>query len=91
MLPLYRRLAEMERVEEEARISRAAVFPQSIEEYQSMDVKAAQLRVARYLMADDTKKEIMRTESSWSMQQTKVLDDLYKINVCLTICGNHCT
>ena len=71
----------MERSAEEARISRASVFPQSVGEYQSMDVPAAQLRVARYLMADDSRKELMRTESSWALQQTKPLDDLYQANV----------
>lgn len=71
-------------------MDRATKFPQSIEEYRSMstDVPAAQLRVARFLMADDSKRESMMTESHWVKHETDPLIDLYQSNVCCIV-SNH--
>ena len=81
MLSLQRTRVELERKEEEARISREAQFPMSTEEFRVMDSRAAQLRVARFLMADSSKKDQMRNESYWAWRQTQPLIVAYSNNV----------
>ncbi|EJD07369.1 uncharacterized protein FOMMEDRAFT_164356 [Fomitiporia mediterranea MF3/22] len=80
LLPLYRRRRDLEKQAELTRIRLAAQFPQTIEDYQRMDSKGAQLRVAKFLMAEDPKREEMRTESRWAWRQTEPLIQLYKNN-----------
>ncbi|TDL23810.1 hypothetical protein BD410DRAFT_827663 [Rickenella mellea] len=81
ILPLYKQRGILERAEEEARINRAARFPQSLSEYRSMDLKAAQVRIARFLMADPAKKEMMMTESRWAWRQTQPFVEEYGRNL----------
>lgn len=81
MMPLYKRRVELERSEEEDRINRAARFPLSSQEYRAIEVRAAQLRVAHFLMHDESKREQMRTESRWAWRQTQPLIDEYRKDV----------
>ncbi|KAH8116247.1 hypothetical protein DFH11DRAFT_1687892 [Phellopilus nigrolimitatus] len=80
LLPLYKRLRELKEMEEAARIKRESQFPQTIQEYRSMGLKDARLRVARFLMADAPKRELMRTTSHWAWRQTEPLIKEYNGN-----------
>lgn len=85
LLPLYKKRAELSRQEEQARIVRAAQFPQTINEFRSVEFRDAQLRVARFLMGDESKREQMRNESQWAWRQTEPLMREYTNNVSPTL------
>jgi len=80
MMPLWKRRVELERLEEEARVEREAQFPLTIFAYRGITNKAAQLRVARFLMADATRQEEMRSQSRWAWRQTDPLIQQYTHN-----------
>ncbi|KLO07446.1 hypothetical protein SCHPADRAFT_836717 [Schizopora paradoxa] len=77
---LQKRRAEMEEREEMERRVREAQFPQSVREYHAMSSRAAQLRVARFLMADSSKQDQMSTQSGWAWRQTQPLIKEYTAN-----------
>ena len=81
---LQKRRVEMEEREEMDRRVREAQFPQSVREYHAMSSRAAQLRVARFLMADPGKKDQMSTQSGWAWRQTEPLVKEYKSDVSLS-------
>ena len=56
-------------------------FPQSINEFRSVEFRDAQLRVARFLMGDEARREQMRGESQWAWRQTEPLIREYTNNV----------
>ncbi len=67
------------------RRAREAQFPQSVAEYHAMGSRAAQLRVARFLMADASKQDQMSTQSNWAWRQTEPLIKVYYSNVSLLL------
>lgn len=80
---LQKRRVETEEREEQERRIREAQFPQTVREYHAMNSRPAQLRVARFLMADTSKQDQMSTQSSWAWRQTQPLIKEYNINVSL--------
>jgi len=69
-LPLQRQLATLTLLER-------AIFPASSQEYFDIKNKDIQLRIARFLMADDLGKEKMMKEFGWSWGKVKTLCEVY--------------
>ena len=80
-MKLHRVRLEVERQAENERVRREAQFPLSIAEYTNLESKAAQLRIARFLMHNAVMRERMRTESGWAWRQTEPLIAAYNKNV----------
>ena len=92
VLPLYAQKRDMERKEEAARAKQLSQFPKTIEDWRRLgsnnsnsNNKNAQLYVARFLMADEPKREQMRDRARWAWRQTEPLIQMYKNNVSLEI------
>jgi len=80
LLQLHKRRVELEHAEEEARIIKMRKFPESIMDYSAMESRATRLRVARFLMAKESKKQEMRDASGWVYRQTQPLIVTYETN-----------
>ncbi|KAF5383637.1 hypothetical protein D9615_003808 [Tricholomella constricta] len=77
---LYVKLKRQEMADEEARQRREADFPMSIEDYKGKS-KDVQLRVARFLTANDPgRQERMLSEYRWASRQVKPLQEIFNKN-----------
>jgi hypothetical protein len=81
LIALHKKRIELESKEVLARISKEAMFPTSAADYRKMTSRAAQLRVARYLMADADVRERLRISSNWTSEDTRALIQEYITNV----------
>lgn len=82
LIPLHKKRVELERAEEDARINRESQFPTNADEYHNMSSRAAQLHVARFLMADVDTRQRISSGSRWPSGQTQALIQEYQTNVC---------
>jgi hypothetical protein len=73
-MPLYKQLASVES-------SDRSTFPSSVAEYSNMRNKDIQLRIARFLLADDVVKDKMIREFGWTWGKVRVLCEEYDRNV----------
>lgn len=80
LLPLIRRRRALRDREIKIRKQRDASFPQSIEEYHDIAERDVQLRVARFLAADNTEQERMMDKFGWAYRQVDPLRTAYKSN-----------
>jgi hypothetical protein len=82
--PLQHKIAKLRESERSHRIQRGQKFPQSVEEYQSIDAKDVRLRIARFLQvfhagsASAVEREKMMDTFQWSYLQVGPLTDAYK-------------
>lgn len=57
LTPFYRKLRELQIIEDRARQHRAKLFPKSTQAWRDMDTKDAKLAVARFMMLDKKQQE----------------------------------
>lgn len=77
---LTRQHAGLTREEEDRRRRADAQFPASLAEYRTIRSKDTQLRIARFLTADNTARDKMMDEFQWVWRQVKPLIDEYESN-----------
>lgn len=80
LIYLRKTKAELEAREEEARRRKNAQFPQSIEDFYSVN-REVRMRVVRFLTSDKIGKERMLNEFGWAHLQVKPLVMEYEKNV----------
>lgn len=93
LMPLLKRRRELEAAEGRRsssasgsmpmrRMSKPTIpFPSTAAAFRVMSDKEAQLAVAKFLMADGTKREVMRSNMNWARSATEPLIAQYDNNV----------
>jgi len=86
LLPLQKRRAELESLAEGTRRQKEAQFPGSPEEYRAIRNKDVQMRIARFLTADNRKQESMMNQFGWAWRQVQPLKNEYQSDVSSCCC-----
>lgn len=80
MVTLRRQISMLKSQVEQARRLEEHRFPRNLEDFRSKDLEM-QVRVGRFLMGDERKREQMRDESQWAHRATQPLMEEYNRNV----------
>lgn len=84
LMPLYRKLRELQIIEDRARQHRAKIFPKTTQAWRELDTKDAKLAVARFLMLDKIQQEDhLKRNQTWKDSKADVdyIRDEYGNNV----------
>ncbi|KAL4066043.1 hypothetical protein V8B97DRAFT_2021158 [Scleroderma yunnanense] len=80
LIPLLRRRRVLRDHEHDYRKRRDATFPRTIEDYRKISDREVQLRVARFLTADNSEQERMMDKFGWAYRGVDPLRAAYKTN-----------
>jgi len=82
LLPLKKEYQDCRAKQEHLRQMQLKMFPQSKEDFDTK-MPEMQLRVARFLAAEEKQKEILISKFNWAWRQTSPLIEEFKKDVCL--------